>query len=100
MKELLVKTITENIREYEELLELYKAEKQEIVGDVKKVERLKKLVAKAEIDGVTLDVPLGEDKSERLGEIEESIKCVKSVLRRFDTICEMYNVDISQSVEV
>lgn len=92
--------IMRNIKEYEEKLELLKMEKSEVIGDVKKVERLKKLVEKASIDGVTLDVPQDEDKSGRLEEVEKEIKIVKSILRRYDTICEMYEIKLIEDEEI
>ena len=99
MLELLKDMIVKNIKDYEETLELLKQEKSELVGDVKKVERLKKLVEKAKVDGVTLDIP-NTDNSDRLGEVEKDIKIVKSILRRYDTICGMYDIQLIEEPTV
>lgn len=97
MQELLTNVIFEDIIKYSEKLEEYKKEKSEIIGDVKKVEKLKKLVAKADIEGVEISIPIAEDKSIQLQEIEDNITICKSIIRRLQTVCKMYDIDISDN---
>lgn len=99
MKQLLIEMILGSIKQYEEKLEELKLEKAETYKDAKKVERLKKLVEKANIDGVSLDIPENETSIDDLGEIEESIKIVKSTLRRLYSVAKMYDIEVVDSLE-
>lgn len=73
---------------YSDLLELKKLELKEIKESTKKVDRAKKLVEKLGVNFVQVgEVEIDEEQVKKL---ETEISILKSLIRRYNTVLEMY----------
>lgn len=92
MKNLLM----ENLKNYQEKMELYQAEKKELSKDVTEFAKLEKMAKELEKHGGVIELPNIDEKKKELAKCEVNIKVCKSIIRRYESVYGFYFGEIQE----
>lgn len=79
-----------NLKEYKERLEGLQYEKKELTKEVNDYTKLEKMVDEIEKHGGVIELPDIDEKKLALRECELNIKICKSIIRRYESVCDFY----------
>ena len=79
-----------NLKEYKERLEGLQYEKKELTKEVNEFTKLEKMAKEIENHGGVIELPNIDEKKLALRECELNIKICKSIIRRYESVCDFY----------
>ena len=79
-----------NLKEYKERLEGLQYEKKELTKEVNDYVKLEKMAKEIENHGGVIELPNIDEKKLALRECELYIKICKSIIRRYESVCDFY----------
>ena len=79
-----------NLKEYKERLEGLQYEKKELTKEVNDYVKLEKMAKEIENHGGVIELPNIDEKKLSLRECELNIKICKSIIRRYESVCDFY----------
>lgn len=92
-------TLLLNLKNYKESLELFLAERKDLIKELNDFSKLVKMGEEIKKHGGVIELPNIEEKKLLLEGIEINIKVCKSIIRRYESVYSMYYGEKDTQVE-